>query len=42
MGIGLSVCHTVVAAHGGTIRGENTGNGARFTVELPLEEGDTL
>jgi two-component system sensor histidine kinase KdpD len=40
MGIGLSVCQTVVRAHGGRIRGENTGHGARFTAELPLEKGE--
>ena len=39
MGIGLSVCKTVVAAHRGKIKGENIkGSGARFTVDLPLEE----
>lgn len=39
MGIGLSVCRTVVQAHGGTIRGENTpGGGARFVIELPMKE----
>ena len=39
MGIGLSVCKTVVAAHRGKIKGENKkGGGARFTVDLPLKE----
>lgn len=39
MGIGLSVCRTIVQAHGGTIRGENRGEGgAQFTIELPMEE----
>ena len=39
MGIGLSVCRTVVRAHGGRIRGENRmEGGARFTVELPLDK----
>lgn len=39
MGIGLSVCRTVVRAHGGHIRGENRQEGgARFTVELPLDK----
>lgn len=39
MGIGLSVCRTVVQAHGGTIRGENApGGGARFVIELPMKE----
>lgn len=42
MGIGLSVCKTVVQAHGGTIRGENATphGGARFVIELPMEEND--
>lgn len=41
MGIGLSVCKTVVAAHCGKIKGENIkGSGARFTVDLPLEEDE--
>ncbi len=42
MGIGLSVCKTVVQAHGGTIYGENASHhgGARFVIELPMEEDD--
>ena len=42
MGIGLSVCKTVVQAHDGTIRGENVSRhgGARFVIELPMEEED--
>lgn len=41
MGIGLSACKTVVAAHRGKINGENKkGGGARFTVDLPLEEDE--
>lgn len=41
MGIGLSVCRTVVQAHNGTIRGENAPNGgARFIIDLPMEEED--
>ena len=39
MGIGLSVCRTVVRAHRGTICAENRANGgARFRVELPMKE----
>ena len=40
MGIGLSVCYTIVKAHGGTMTAENqeTG-GACFRFYLPLEEG---
>ena len=41
MGIGLSVCRTVVQAHGGTIRGENKKDGgACFTVTLPMKGDD--
>jgi len=40
MGIGLSVCHTIIRAHGGSMKAENekTG-GAVFSFTLPLEEG---
>ena len=39
MGIGLSVCRTIVQAHGGTICGENRPEGgAQFTIKLPMEE----
>ena len=39
MGIGLSVCRTIVEAHGGTISAENLpGSGAEFTFTLPMEE----
>ena len=39
MGIGLSVCNTIIKAHGGTMKAENgeTG-GAVFRFTLPLEE----
>lgn len=38
MGIGLSVCRTIVAAHGGTITAENRKNGgALFRITLPVE-----
>ena len=37
MGIGLSVCKTIVAAHGGDIYAENLPEGgAMFTFTLPL------
>ena len=36
-GLGLSIVHALVAAHGGTIRLETAlGAGARFVVRLPL------
>lgn len=35
-GLGLAVCHGLVAAHGGTIRAEpRDGGGTRFVVDLP-------
>ncbi len=41
MGIGLSVCRTVVQAHGGTIRGENKRDGgACFIITLPMKGED--
>ena len=39
-GIGLSVCYTIVKAHGGTMTAENLeSGGACFRFYLPLEEG---
>ena len=39
MGIGLSVCKTIVTAHGGTMRAKNLlSGGACFTFTLPMEE----
>lgn len=40
MGIGLSICKTIIAAHNGTITAENESLGALFTFTLPL--GDTI
>ena len=38
MGIGLSVCRSIIHAHGGRISAENGSNGgARFTFRLPLQ-----
>ena len=38
-GVGLSICQTIVEAHGGVIQGQNREEGgARFTFQLPLEE----
>lgn len=42
MGIGLSVCKTIVQAHGGSIFAENLlDGGAKFTFILPGEKGET-
>lgn len=39
LGIGLSVCKTIVESHGGTIQAHNTENGgASFEFTLPLED----
>lgn len=39
MGIGLSVCNSIVKAHGGVMEAHNApGGGAEFTFWLPLEE----
>ncbi|MGN1164045.1 MAG: sensor histidine kinase, partial [Candidatus Ornithospirochaeta sp.] len=40
IGLGLTICRTVIGAHGGTIKAENRkdGKGAVFTFSLPLEE----
>ena len=39
MGIGLTLCRTIVEAHGGRISAENADEGAAFTFTLPMEEG---
>lgn len=42
MGIGLSVCRTIIHVHGGELSARNLpGGGAEFSFTLPLEEGDS-
>jgi PAS domain S-box-containing protein len=42
-GLGLALCHDIVAAHGGTIRVDSAaGGGALFVVELPLDRPEEL
>ncbi len=38
MGIGLSICKTIILAHGGTIRVRNLEQGAQFSFTLPRGE----
>lgn len=39
MGLGLSICKSIIRAHGGTIEGRNgEGRGAVFIITLPKEE----
>ncbi len=39
MGIGLSLCHTIIKAHAGSISAQNKASGgAEFTITLPMEE----
>jgi Osmosensitive K+ channel histidine kinase len=39
MGMGLSICHTIMASHGGVIRAANRPQGgAVFTIEIPTAE----
>ena len=38
MGIGLSICKTILTAHGGTINARNHARGAEFYFTLPKEE----
>ena len=38
MGIGLSICKTIVLAHGGTIEAKNHEEGAEFIFTLPMDQ----
>src|SRR2546423_11864406 len=41
-GIGLSICHAIVSAHGGSIEVDETrGGGATFTIRLPVVAVET-
>ena len=40
MGVGLSVCRTIIEAHGGELRAEDgTGGGTLFLLTLPRHSG---
>ncbi|HYW77609.1 MAG TPA: ATP-binding protein, partial [Gammaproteobacteria bacterium] len=40
MGLGLSICHTIIKNHGGELRAHSeVGQGAEFTFDLPLASG---
>lgn len=41
-GIGLSICKTIIQAHGGTITADNHSHGAIFTFTLPREKEDQI
>lgn len=41
MGLGLSICKSIVAAHGGMIEGHNAeSGGAVFMIHLPKENNN--
>ena len=42
IGIGLSICKTIIRAHGGTITAANHMHGAEFTFTLPKEKEDLI
>lgn len=42
MGIGLSICKTIIQAHGGQITAYNHSDGAEFTFTLPKEKEDIV
>jgi len=40
MGIGLTICKTIITAHGGNINAKNHGSGAEFYFSLPKEDAN--
>jgi C4-dicarboxylate-specific signal transduction histidine kinase len=38
LGLGLSICYEIIQEYGGSIDAENTEQGARFIIKLPLDQ----
>jgi two-component system sensor histidine kinase KdpD len=40
MGIGLSICKTIITAHNGTITAQNKKDGCQFLFTLPRQQNE--